>query len=698
MEAISYLVIVTFLSFSALMYLVARQGALQQFRIHVRVPRAELDRHFAGSESSMTVLVPSYAEEPEVVRQTLWSAALQEYPSLRVVLLLDDPPFPGKPEILARLDRTRDLGREINDALEEPRERFWQAQAAFEFATRDDDVVDTSDVRDLADHYGWAAAWLYNMAADEVIADHVDEFFAEQVLRGLADELRLNADALLAAAEEGATPSLDRMRELYRRLAWTFDAEVTVFERKLYSSLSHEANKAMNLNSYIGLMGGAYRTEQAPNGLLLRPVTDGSNADLVVPDSEYLLTLDADSLLLRDYCLRLVHLLEQPENARVAVTQTPYSSFRGAGSRIERLAGATTDLQHVLHQGMSFYGAAFWVGANAVIRKRALEDIVETEMVGGFEIRRYVQDRTVIEDTESSIDLGHARLDAEELPRAPQLQRDAARLRIAHRAAAPVGQRRPADPAEALAPGIRASSRRQAHPAHRAGAARQLHELDRVGELRPRAAARLPLRLATAQPAGAARRHPLLLGDVERPEVCRVQAHRRAAHLRVQPHPAAGQPRRRAQVDPAGDHRQEDPVRAHPEGEEPHRGTTALRRGAVRDRGVLALHALPRLPGAELGQCGVRRVQRDPRDLGDPRRTSASGTRSWMSGSVPPAGSSSRSCRAARRQPVAPVSHVLDWRSTLYHGHAVEGEPARRRAAPSPERRRRDLGLTMNDD
>ena len=406
MEAISYLIIVTFLCFSALMYLVARQGALQQFRTHVRVPRAELDRHFAGSESSMTVLVPSYAEEPEVVRQTLWSAALQEYPSLRVVLLLDDPPFPTKPAIRARLDRTRALATEITAALEAPRERFWQAQARFEFSTRDDETVLTSDVRELADHYGWAAAWLYNMAANENHADHVDEFFGEQVLRGLADELRLNTDALLAAAEEGAAPTMERMRELYRRLAWTFDADVTVFERKLYASLSHEANKAMNLNSYIGLMGGSYREERTPAGIVLRSVAEARENDLVVPDTEYLLTLDADSLLLRDYCLRLVYLLEQPGNERIAVTQTPYSSFRGAGSRIERLAGATTDLQHVLHQGMSYYGATFWVGANAVIRKRALEDIVETEMVGGFEIKRYVQDRTVIEDTESSIDLG----------------------------------------------------------------------------------------------------------------------------------------------------------------------------------------------------------------------------------------------------------------------------------------------------
>lgn len=36
MEAVSYLVVVTFLTFSALMYLVARQGALIRFRDHVR--------------------------------------------------------------------------------------------------------------------------------------------------------------------------------------------------------------------------------------------------------------------------------------------------------------------------------------------------------------------------------------------------------------------------------------------------------------------------------------------------------------------------------------------------------------------------------------------------------------------------------------------------------------------------------------
>ena len=45
------------------------------------------------------------------------------------------------------------------------------------------------------------------------------------------------------------------------------------------------------------------------------------------------------------------------------------------------------------------------MGANAIIRRAALEDIGTTERIGSIEVRRYVQDRTVIEDTESSLDL-----------------------------------------------------------------------------------------------------------------------------------------------------------------------------------------------------------------------------------------------------------------------------------------------------
>ncbi|AOY70079.1 glycosyltransferase [Arthrobacter sp. ZXY-2] len=410
LESASYLVVVTFLTFSALMYLMARQGALYRFREHRRVPRGELDKHFANYSESVTVLVPSYAEEPHVVRGTLWSAALQEFPDLRVVLLLDDPPNPTDPEKKARLEQTRGLAGHIEHAMSAPADRANQALSAFRgrhgSGVLETDQVSSDELDRLIIEYQAAAEWLEAMAEAENVQDHVDEFFVDLVIMGLARELRLVLVALEAAKAQATSPDVERTEQLYLRLTWIFNVRMENFERKRYASLSHEANKAMNLNAYISLMGKRWRKEETAGQTVLRPASTPREDDLVVPDSTYLLTLDADSLLLRDYCLRLVYFLESPGNERVAVTQTPYSSFRGAPTRIERIAGATTDIQHILHQGMSYYGATFWVGANAIIRKRALEDIVEVETVGGFEVRTYIQDRTVIEDTESSIDLG----------------------------------------------------------------------------------------------------------------------------------------------------------------------------------------------------------------------------------------------------------------------------------------------------
>src|SRR5207247_4128080 len=113
----------------------------------------------------------------------------------------------------------------------------------------------------------------------------------------------------------------------------------------------------------------------------------------------------ADSILPPEYTIRLVYLMEQPGHQRIAVAQTPYNAFPNPPGVLERIAGATTDIQYLIHQGFTRYGATYWVGANALLRKAALEDIVVTQMEHGFPVKVYIQDRTVIEDTESSIDL-----------------------------------------------------------------------------------------------------------------------------------------------------------------------------------------------------------------------------------------------------------------------------------------------------
>jgi cellulose synthase/poly-beta-1,6-N-acetylglucosamine synthase-like glycosyltransferase len=404
-EAIIYLLIITMLTASALAYLLSRLGFCYRTRSHHRANRAVLDHFFDDRAPTLTAIIPSYQEEQNVIRNTLLSAALQEYPHKRIVLLVDDPPVPKSKRARDQLVAARALPDQIEELLAPPKAQFVTAAAEFETRYSGIPWPDLAAMTTLAVHYEAAVAWLRQFAANLEVTDHADAFFGNEVAHRLAGDLQSVAWALRDAVSEEVVLDHAHLRRLYRRLIWIFRAEVTSFERKQYSSLSHEPNKAMNLNSYIGLMGGSYREVRTVTGTVLVPA-QAADADFTVPDTDYVLTLDADSVLLPEYCLRLVHLLEQSEHRETAVAQTPYSAFPGSATRLERIAGASTDLQHIVHQGLTYYDATFWVGANAVIRKRALDVIAERSYIGDWEIKRYIKDRTVIEDTESTIDMG----------------------------------------------------------------------------------------------------------------------------------------------------------------------------------------------------------------------------------------------------------------------------------------------------
>ena len=392
----------TALSYSSAMYLLGRAGGLARIRDHHRASREELDSSFRFGEPTMTVLVPSYAEEPRVVEATLWSAALQEFPALRVVLLVDDRPHPTDPTVRARLEATRRLPQQIAEQLAGPRTVAERALADYRAG---EGPVSEEEVRRLAATYDHAVQWLRDLAGRWPITDHADAFLVDQVFLGLAEELLAEATELRTGLHAEQLPTQVALLDAHRRLVRIFATELDLFERKRYVSLSQEANKAMNLNSYLGLMGRSWSILPTGRGDVLVPAAADDRVDLVIPDADYLLTLDADSLLVRDYCVRLVHELRRPGNEDVAVIQTPYVSFPGAPTMVERIAGATTDLQHLHHLGKTHFDATFWVGANAIIRRTALDDIVTTTTERGFAIRTFIQDRTVIEDTESSMDL-----------------------------------------------------------------------------------------------------------------------------------------------------------------------------------------------------------------------------------------------------------------------------------------------------
>jgi cellulose synthase (UDP-forming) len=393
------------LVYGNLCYQIARLGYLRRLRGHSATPERDLDDIYDGHAPAVQILVPAYQEERRIVRQTLLSAALQPYPARRLTLLIDDRPMPRTAQDMALLNGARSLVGELSALLAGRAAAAESARSTFLANPPATTLARRRAARELADHFDGVAAFFEALASAEPARDHTDALFIEQILRRPAADYRARAASLRARARALRGPSLAQLRRGYGRLAAQFSVPISAFERKRYANLSHEPNKAMNLNAFIALMGRRWREVEGDGALQLEPAAADAPADLEVPDADAVVTLDADSLLLPDYVLRLMRVMYAPGNERVAVIQTPYSAVPGASSALEQVAGATTDIQYLIHQGFTRHDATFWVGANAVIRKRALEEIASSEVENGHAVRRYIQDRTVIEDTESTVDL-----------------------------------------------------------------------------------------------------------------------------------------------------------------------------------------------------------------------------------------------------------------------------------------------------
>jgi cellulose synthase/poly-beta-1,6-N-acetylglucosamine synthase-like glycosyltransferase len=401
--------IVASLIYGGLVYQFARIQYVKRLRDHAPASRESLETVHSNQSRSLSILVPSYKEERLVVEMTLMSAALQEYPNRHVSLLIDDPPNPDNSDDVKQLAVMRRLPGLLQSKFDRPRHKMEQARNDFHMRATARSLNVATEYQRLADLYADAAEWLMDRMREYRATDPASKVFVRKVLERHYDQLLERADELRQQAyprdrSSSTREGFEHCKREYNRLLSLFSVDFNSFERKRYENLSHEPNKAMNINSYLGLMGKGFRNVRVGKQTHLIEVAL-SDAEIVIPNSDYVITLDADSLLLPDYALRLTHFIEQPGNERIAVVQTPYSAFPEAESTLERVAGATTDIQYIIHQGFTGYGATYWVGANALLRRAALEDIVEFDKERGFTIQRYIQDRTVIEDTESTIDL-----------------------------------------------------------------------------------------------------------------------------------------------------------------------------------------------------------------------------------------------------------------------------------------------------
>jgi len=413
-ERIVYNLIFAVFMFGSFTYQVSRLSFFWNVRKRTRAAMESLARFRSRKDAAprVEIVVPSYREEPHVIWQTLMSAALVDYANRGVVLLLDNPPNPT-----SRADRDLLLSSWaqvdlINDMLAPIAAQF--AASANEFRTQPPADVDLQAAAvTAADLRERAAQWLERIATEVEAGafggsnDHTRAFFVSQILREPAQVHRTRAQELRENEQTRERLTYEQLASEFDTLATMFSTRVSLFERKTYANLSHLPTKAANLNSYISIMGRRLTTRSTPKGLeLVDADANTPAAELIEPrDAKYVIILDADSFLLRDYATAMVAAMESPGNERTAVMQTPYTAVPNTPHVLERAAGATTDIYFYVTEGMGFANAGFWVGASATIRKEALLDIATQHEERGYVFPAYIQDTTVIEDTGATIDL-----------------------------------------------------------------------------------------------------------------------------------------------------------------------------------------------------------------------------------------------------------------------------------------------------
>ncbi|ASV06062.1 glycosyl transferase [Leptospira interrogans serovar Canicola] len=406
---IAFFIIIVLLTYGNFVYQFTRLGYFQRHLKHSSPDREELEKIYKEDCPSLAILIPSYKEELDIVRETLLSAALQDYPNRRIVLLIDDPPEPKSYAAFESLQNMRNLPNSLQKEFNEAAYPFLQAKKEYLERKNSNKSKPQKETKLLIQLYKNAFLWFQNCMNEyddstirKELPEHTRTFMRNSFFKEWCNLHSKRISELEFLLTKGGVDSY-RIEKEFNRLVSLFNVNFSTFERKKYVNLSHLPNKAMNLNSYIYLLGKRWIEKKDSKGIFLEESQNDSSFE--IPSADFLITLDADSVLLPDYILKLSYVMKTPGNERIAVAQTPYSSFPGASNVLEKIAGATTDIQYQIHQGFTNFGATFWVGANAMLRYKALLDIQTIYEERGFQIHKYIQDNTVIEDTESSIDL-----------------------------------------------------------------------------------------------------------------------------------------------------------------------------------------------------------------------------------------------------------------------------------------------------
>jgi cellulose synthase/poly-beta-1,6-N-acetylglucosamine synthase-like glycosyltransferase len=346
-------------------------------QLAVRTPEPTVDELVGTMDKRklVTILIPAYKEPVEVLTRSLYSIVFQNYPRKNLVLLIDNPSDQMEGEIA--------LIRRISDELKQLDESLDRTQDC------GDDAGVLSEYLKM-DHYIQGVIESLNQMPNESNQKRIFQFL-DDYRAHLADRRISIEDSRGEVHHHPA--DIAAMLEPLRRITRT---QVSSFNRKAWRNLSRNPTKADNINSFLNLLGKPIR--ETKQGELL---VDFVRGRVVFPRTEYISILDADTNVAPDYVINLVSIMERGENNTVAIGQSICQYEYDPGNQIARNSAAEIDLGSLMLRGFASQDLMFWWGTNCIARMDLLEEVA----IRDSEMKKFIHDRTVTEDAETSVAL-----------------------------------------------------------------------------------------------------------------------------------------------------------------------------------------------------------------------------------------------------------------------------------------------------
>lgn len=174
----------------------------------------------------------------DIVRETLLSAALQDYPNRRIVLLIDDPPEPKSYAAFESLQNMRNLPNSLQKEFNEAAYPFLQAKKGYLERKNSNKSKPQKETKLLIQLYKNAFLWFQNRMNEyddstirKELPEHTRTFMRNSFFKEWCNLHLKRISELEFLLTKGGADSY-RIEKEFNRLVSLFNVNFSTFERK----------------------------------------------------------------------------------------------------------------------------------------------------------------------------------------------------------------------------------------------------------------------------------------------------------------------------------------------------------------------------------------------------------------------------------------------------------------------------------